>query len=106
MDTFEPLLPIRRRLDRIGETLLANRKTLLDRGRLSPEEIATISAFERRLKAIRSGLEGKPEFEQASFGKNVAQFDVVGLETAVIEWWQELDLRFSSPTEKVQSVSM
>lgn len=94
------------RLSRIEDELAKNRASLVGRGRVSPEDIATISDFEQRVKRLQAALAGDSEIDAMPSGSNGLEFETNSLETALTEWMRDLDGRFNAPTKRNPSVSM
>ena len=94
------------RLQEIETQLAKNRAALISRGRISPEEIATITGFERRARILQAVLAGETEIEALPTGSDSSAFETMSLEMAVNEWMRDLDGRFNTMVTRAQSVSM
>ncbi|MFN0219799.1 MAG: hypothetical protein ACKVP4_13410 [Hyphomicrobium sp.] len=94
------------RLRNIESQLAYNRSALVGRGRISPEDIATITDFEQRVQKLQTVLAGEAEIEAMPTGADPSEFEAMSLELALTEWMRDLDGRFTAPAKRVQSVSM
>lgn len=98
--------PLKARLGKIEEQFAANKAALMGRGRISPEDIATITDFEHRVRVLQSVLAGETEIEALPTGTDASEFEARSLELALTEWMRDLDGRFNAPTKRVGSASM
>ncbi|MGQ0457956.1 MAG: hypothetical protein ACT4OU_12960 [Hyphomicrobium sp.] len=94
------------RLKKIETQLASNRAALVGRGRIAPEDIATISDFEHRVRLLQSALAGETEIEALPTGSDPSEFEAMSLELALTEWMRDLDGRFKAPGKRAASVSM
>lgn len=97
---------LKARLQKIETQLASNRGQLIGRGRISPEDIATISDFEHRVQRLQSALAGETEIDALPTGSDASEFEAMSLELALTEWMRDLDGRFKAPRGRIPSVSM
>ncbi len=97
---------LKNRLTAIEARMAKNRSALVGRGRVSPEDIATIADFENRVKRLQAALAGETEIDVMPSGSNGLEFETMSLEAALTEWVRDLDGRFNAPAKRNPSVSM
>ena len=98
--------PLKSRLSKIEDQLAANKLALMNRGRIGPDDIATITDFEHRVRRLQSALAGETEIAAMPTGTNAPEFETMSLELALTEWMRDLDGRFNAPAKRNPSVSM